>query len=76
MKFDERQSADLSHSLIRAKLIDVYREDRLPPASHPGWPALATTLKRSWFTRLWTLQEAVVLYRGDSVICCGNQNIP
>ena len=38
------------------------------------WLNLVTLMQRSWFTRAWTVQEAVV--GKEIIVLCGHQNIP
>ena len=73
---DDREMADMSHARIRASLATKLGMDMLPIQSHPGWAGLATLLQRSWFTRLWTFQEAVLCYRGDATVRCGAFHSP
>jgi hypothetical protein len=56
-----RVNTDQSYETILQRL-------DLPPADHEVWGALASILSRSWWSRLWTLQEAAVAgaeKRGD-----------
>ncbi|KAI4200792.1 MAG: hypothetical protein LQ350_003700 [Teloschistes chrysophthalmus] len=46
----------------------------LPPPDQPVWRALGLLMTRSWFDRLWTLQEAI-LWEKSSVIYCGDEQI-
>ncbi|KAL8821404.1 MAG: hypothetical protein Q9223_000553 [Gallowayella weberi] len=47
---------------------------RLAPADHPVWTAIVKLYNRSWFRRLWILQE-VILAKGIFVLC-GNRVLP
>ncbi|KAL9113901.1 MAG: hypothetical protein Q9227_002035 [Pyrenula ochraceoflavens] len=68
--------AGMSHARVRAKLVSKLGRDVIPPETDPGWAELAKLLQRSWFTRLWTFQEAVLCYKGDASVCCGQFHIP
>ncbi|KAI4233939.1 MAG: hypothetical protein LQ352_008207 [Teloschistes flavicans] len=48
-----------------------YRQRRLAPAGHPVWTAIVKLYNRSWFRRLWIMQE-VILAKGIFVLC-GNR---
>lgn len=73
---EERKVADLSHSQIRAQLALALGNDILPPITDYGWAAFAKLLERDWFTRVWTFQEAVLCYKGDALVKCGDSYIP
>ncbi|KAI1276055.1 HET domain-containing protein [Xylaria sp. FL0933] len=47
----------------------------LPGWDHPLWLDLQRLFQRSWFTRIWVIQE-VVLSREDPVILLGEQRYP
>ena len=44
------------------------RQRRLAPADHPVWTAIVKLYNRSWFRRLWVMQE-VILAKGIFVLC-------
>lgn len=45
----------------------------LPPYSHSVWTALGSIMSRSWFSRVWTLQEAVLPPKAR--VLCGSREI-
>lgn len=44
---------------------------RLAPANHPAWMAIVKLYNRSWFCRLWTMQE--VSLAKSIFVLCGNR---
>ena len=52
---------------------DSFEDYGLPTPSHPVWSALGQLMSRTWFKRLWTLQEAVL--PPASIILCGSKKI-
>ncbi|KAE9382068.1 HET-domain-containing protein [Stipitochalara longipes BDJ] len=50
---------------------DQYAKVGLPPVDDPIWKSLAEFLCRSWFLRLWVLQE--VTLAKDIIFICGGQ---
>jgi hypothetical protein len=51
-----------------------YAELGLPVSESPIWPALGQIFNRSWFTRLWILQE--VLLANEIEVFCGSAHVP
>ena len=47
----------------------------LPEPTHPVWPALGSIMSRSWFRRLWTLQEVVLQQNERITVLCGGRRI-
>ena len=48
----------------------------LPEPSHSIWPAIGALMLRSWFQRLWTLQEAVLHSELSAIkVLCGGRSI-
>lgn len=39
---------------------DDFERLNFPPIGHQSWTSIRQLLKRSWFSRLWTIQEAVL----------------
>lgn len=74
MTVDLNLMRDLSHAQIRAKLATALGRDALPPSNDPGWVGIAQLLRnRTWFSRLWTFQEAVLSNKGDASVRCGHE---
>jgi len=45
---------------------------RIPPVSDPKWKALFQLLDRSWFSRMWVFQEAILSFKKAKVsVVCG-----
>ena len=53
--------------------LDAIRS-RLSGQDDPIWPALADLYTRSWYDRLWVLQEAILAK--DIEVLCGNRSMP
>ncbi|KAL9579091.1 MAG: hypothetical protein Q9203_006846 [Teloschistes exilis] len=53
---------------------DKFESAGVPAPTHPVWRALGLLMTRSWFERLWTLQEAI-LWEKSSVVYCGDEQI-
>ena len=53
---------------------EALRRHGLPPMDHPRWQAVRDLQLRSWFQRLWTLQEIVL--SKEAVLMCGTRNLP
>jgi hypothetical protein len=53
---------------------EALRRHGLPPMDHPRWQAVRDLQLRSWFHRLWTLQEIVL--SKEAVLMCGTRNLP
>ena len=51
-----------------------YAELDLPPYDDRRWHSIQRLLDRPWFSRVWTLQEAVVAQK--ALVVCGNWEIP
>jgi hypothetical protein len=51
-----------------------YADLGLPTPESPIWPALGQILTRSWFKRLWILQEVLLSYEID--VFCGSVRVP
>ncbi|CAH0022339.1 unnamed protein product [Clonostachys rhizophaga] len=47
---------------------------RIPGDTDPAWPALRDFLGRTWYTRMWIIQESVLNKNG--IIVCGRIDIP
>jgi hypothetical protein len=62
--------ASLQAADSHAKLGMNYPEMGLPAVEDPIWKVLAEFLCRSWFQRLWVLQE--VILAKDVIFICGN----
>lgn len=45
--------------------LDQLKSNGLPGAKDPGWQELRTLLSRPWFSRIWTIQEAVVAPKAE-----------
>ena len=65
-----------THERIREIVKAWYGADILPPTDHPGWRALLRLLRRQWFSRLWTFQEAVLSSATKQIICLGSRQAP
>lgn len=57
-KFEEEKSKSHQNSKELKSFQELFYP--LPPDTAPEWPALAKFLQRSWFERVWTLQEIYV----------------
>ena len=64
-----------SRSEIRQRCLQFFRQNRLLPDSHRGWHALAQLLRRQWFERLWTFQEAVLPGADHVIVNCGTRSV-
>ncbi|KAL8659561.1 MAG: hypothetical protein Q9202_007071, partial [Teloschistes flavicans] len=60
--------------VLDCEIPETFESRALPVPEHPIWKALGDLMSRSWFGRLWTLQEAI-LWEKSSVICCGDEQI-
>ena len=65
-----------THDHIREVIKNWYGTDILPPTSHPGWPAIVRLLRRQWFSRLWTFQEAVLSSSNQPLVHSGSHQAP
>ena len=61
--------------LLDPRLPDTFESIGLPTPSHPVWKALGAIMTRSWFRRLWTLQEAVLPVETSLIVLCGSQRL-
>lgn len=53
---------------------EALRNHGLPPMDHPRWQGVRDLQLRSWFHRLWTLQE--IILSKEAVLMCGTRNLP
>lgn len=51
----------------------IYAKHNVPDKSHPSWAALRDFLDRSWYTRIWIIQES--LQNPNMIMMCGNVEI-
>lgn len=69
------KQAKIDNHLLNPDDPGSFEAIRLPEPAHAVWPALGSVMNRSYFRRLWTLQE-VVLPRKDRInILCGGRQI-
>ena len=59
---------------LRSQKQDGYRQFGLTPISYEGWSDIVAFLNRSWFFRVWILQEAILSRHG--VFLCGQIQTP
>ncbi|RYP38014.1 hypothetical protein DL767_002742 [Monosporascus sp. MG133] len=57
----------------RIKTMQHISSDYLPRGDVDTWHAVRSLLRRAWFSRIWTVQEAILA--SDLIIVCGGENI-
>jgi hypothetical protein len=67
------EESDLAMKFIRE--ISVTELDQLAADKNRGnaWRALATLMRRPWFTRRWIIQE--VAFAKKALVCCGSDKV-
>ena len=73
------QNIEALRSVLDANVGIEFREATfadigLPRMSHPSWQGFADVFYRSWFSRLWTFEEAMLNFQ-NAVVHCGDRAV-
>ncbi|KAF7541528.1 hypothetical protein G7Z17_g11953 [Cylindrodendrum hubeiense] len=66
--FEERRK-----TINSATVLNVYAKHSIPSESDPDWASLRDFLDRSWYTRIWIIQESV--QNPNMIMMCGDVEI-